>query len=52
LRQLNAHKVRYLVVGGYPVPFISYEDLIRNKTASGRDKDRVDVAALQKRTTK
>lgn len=31
---------------GVVVPVISREDLIRNKTATGRDKDRVDVRAL------
>jgi hypothetical protein len=29
------------------VSFISYEDLIKNRLASGREKDRVDVQALQ-----
>ena len=36
-------------LGGVVVSFISYEDLIKNKLASGREKDRVDVQALQQR---
>jgi len=31
------------------VPFISYEDLIRNKSATGRGKDQVDVEELERR---
>lgn len=34
------------------VPFISFADLIRNKTSTGRGKDQVDAEALQKRTKK
>jgi len=34
------------------VPFISFADLIRNKTPTGRGKDQVDAEALQKRTKK
>jgi hypothetical protein len=30
-------------------PFISLVDLIKNKTSTGRGKDRVDAEALQKR---
>jgi predicted nucleotidyltransferase len=41
-----------VLIDGIPVQFISYEDLIRNKTATGRGKDRVDVEALQKRSKK
>jgi hypothetical protein len=33
-------------VSGLVVPFIGREDLIRNKRASGRPKDRADLAAL------
>ncbi len=39
-----------VVLGDITVPFISYDDLITNKLASGRGKDRVDVEALQKRS--
>lgn len=31
------------------VPFIGYEDLIRNKSATGRGKDKVDVEELEQR---
>ena len=31
------------------VPFISYEDLVRNKAATGRGKDRVDIEELKRR---
>jgi len=31
------------------VPFIGYEDLVRNKSATGRGKDRVDVEELERR---
>jgi hypothetical protein len=41
-----------VVLGDLNVPFISYDDLIKNKIASGRGKDRVDVEALQKRAKK
>jgi predicted nucleotidyltransferase len=34
------------------VPFISFEDLIKNKTSTGRGKDLVDAEALQKRAKK
>lgn len=37
-------------VNGLVVPFISFADLIKNKTSTGRGKDRVDAEALQKRT--
>ncbi|HUG10636.1 MAG TPA: hypothetical protein VMM36_06460, partial [Opitutaceae bacterium] len=32
------------------VPFISYDDLIKNKESTGRGKDRVDADALKKRS--
>jgi predicted nucleotidyltransferase len=35
-------------VGGMPVKFIGKDDLIRNKTASARPKDRIDVEELGK----
>jgi hypothetical protein len=31
------------------VPVLSYDDLVRNKRASGRDKDRLDADRLEKR---
>lgn len=31
------------------VPFIGYEDLVRNKSATGRGKDKVDIEELQRR---
>ena len=31
------------------VPFIGYEDLLRNKSATGRSKDQVDVEELERR---
>jgi predicted nucleotidyltransferase len=34
------------------VPFISLGDLVKNKIATGRGKDRVDAEALQKRSKK
>lgn len=33
---------------GLLLPFIGKEELIRNKTASGRPKDRIDLGELQK----
>ena len=36
------------LLGGVPVRFIGKEDLIRNKAASGRPKDRIDLEELQK----
>ena len=37
-----------IVFGGVRVKFIGKEDLIRNKAASGRPKDRIDVEELEK----
>ena len=37
-------------VNGLSVPFMSLVDLIKNKLATGRGKDRVDAETLQKRT--
>jgi predicted nucleotidyltransferase len=34
---------------GLDVPFIGYEDLLRNKSATGRGKDKVDVEELERR---
>jgi hypothetical protein len=33
-------------IGGLPVPFLGRADLVRNKRASGRTKDRADLEAL------
>ena len=59
---LNEKRVRYLVVGGYAVAyhgyprttgdidiFIDLPDLVRNKRASGRDKDKLDLKHLPHR---
>ncbi len=49
----EAHARRIEVrVNDFLVPFISFADLIKNKTSTGRGKDLVDAEALQKRTTK
>jgi predicted nucleotidyltransferase len=37
-----------VAVGGLTVKFIGKDDLIRNKTASARPKDRIDVEELEK----
>lgn len=37
-----------LSLGGTPVPFISLEDLVANKLATGRHKDLGDIEALEK----
>lgn len=42
-----ARKVE-IVISGVPVKFIGKDDLIRNKAASGRLKDRIDVEELGK----
>lgn len=39
-------------IDGKMVPFLSYEDLIKNKSSTTRGKDRVDVEELQKRRAK
>lgn len=36
-----------VTVGGAPVPFLGREALLRNKRATGRPKDLVDVALLE-----
>jgi len=36
-------------IEGMPIPILSYDDLIRNKRATGRDKDRLDADRLEKR---
>jgi len=33
---------------GMPIPILSYDDLVRNKRATGRDKDRLDADRLEK----
>jgi hypothetical protein len=37
-------------VAGLPVPFLGRAELIRNKRASGRTKDRADLEALGEAT--
>jgi hypothetical protein len=45
----QAYPKRQIVeVDGLSVPILSYEDLIQNKRATGRDKDRIDVDRLEK----
>lgn len=49
LKLFNKHKVEYLIVGRYgrtPVHFISRDDFIANKKATGRRKDAADLEAL------
>ncbi len=60
LELLNAHKVEYLIVGGYalafhgaprytgdiPVSYIGLDRLIQNKKSVGRKKDLADLEAL------
>ena len=41
-----------VVLDDLVVPFISFADLIKNKTSTGRGKDLVDAEALQKRPKK
>ena len=36
-------------IGDLDVPFIGYQDLLRNKSATGRGKDKVDVEELRRR---
>jgi predicted nucleotidyltransferase len=36
-------------LGGLKVPFISYDDLLKNKKAAGRAKDQADVEALRRK---
>ncbi len=45
----SAYQQRLTVdVDGLPVPILSYEDLLKNKRATGRDKDRLDADRLEK----
>ena len=39
---------RVVTIDGLEVPFIGKEDLIRNKRATGREKDRLDAEELEK----
>lgn len=46
----EAYKRRETVrIDDLDVPFIGYEDLIRNKSSTGRGKDKVDVEELERR---
>ncbi len=38
-----------ITIDGVAVNFVGYQELLKNKRATGRDKDRVDVAELLKR---
>jgi len=38
-------------IEGLPIPILSYDDLIKNKRATGRDKDRLDADRLEKGRT-
>ena len=41
-----AHRIE-VAIGGTVLPVISIDDLVRNKLATGRAKDLVDVESLQ-----
>ena len=43
------HNRRTITIDDVPVNFVGYQELLKNKRATGRDKDRVDVAELLKR---
>jgi len=46
----QAYRNRQMVeIDGLAVPVLSLEDLIQNKRATGRDKDRIDAQQLQKK---
>jgi len=46
----DAYQHRQTVeIEGTPIPILSYDDLVRNKRATGRDKDRLDADRLEKR---
>ena len=45
----EAYKNRQIVkIEGLDIPFLSLKDLIKNKGATGRDKDKIDVKNLKK----
>jgi hypothetical protein len=45
----EAYRHRQTVeIEGMPIPILSYDDLVRNKRATGRDKDRLDADRLEK----
>jgi hypothetical protein len=43
------HHRQTVEIEGMPVPILSHDDLVRNKRATGRDKDRLDADRLEKR---
>lgn len=45
---LEKHAIEYLIVGGMSLRFIGIAELLKNKQASARDKDLIDVHALKK----
>ena len=45
----EAYRRRQIVeIEGLSIPILSYDDLIRNKRATGRDKDRLDADKLER----
>jgi predicted nucleotidyltransferase len=47
----EAYQQRQVVeIEGMPVPILSLKDLVRNKRATGRDKDRLDADRLEKKS--
>lgn len=46
-QEIYGHCIK-VTIAGVPVTFIGKEDLIRNKLATGRTKDRLDVIELQR----
>ena len=51
-RSLAADRVEGVIEGNIPVAVISRADLIRNKLASGREQDLLDVKNLRSKTEK
>ena len=47
IKLLNERNVKYLVIGGYAVPFIDVDSLIITKKAAGRMQDLADVEQLE-----
>ena len=41
-------RLRYLEISGFRIPYLAAEDLVFLKQGSGREKDQIDVAALQR----
>ena len=48
----EAYQHRQIVeIEGMPIPILSYDDLVKNKRATGRDKDRLDADRLERRSS-